>query len=127
MTDPTLAQLSFARRRAAAELEAAEAAEAALQAQLAAATALTAAKRDNLAAAERALRAGEDEALKQLDPVAVLPIDVASLVFAALRSALQFGSNPRQRQSQGQHAVEPQPALALVPGRSRQLSAASLP
>jgi len=82
MADPTLTQLSLARRQAAAELEAAEAAEAALQAQLAAATAFTAAKRDNLAAAEHALRAGEDEALKQLDPV--LPIDVASFVFAQL-------------------------------------------
>jgi len=84
MSDPTLTQLSLVRRQAAAEPEAAEAAEATLQAQLAAATAFTASKRDNLAAAERALREAETDALKQLDPVAVLPIDVASLVFALL-------------------------------------------
>ena len=83
MADPTLTQLSLTRRQAAAELEAAEAAEAALQAQLAAATAFTAAKRDNLAAAERALRAGEDEALKQLVLAPLFP-ELASLVFAQL-------------------------------------------
>jgi len=83
MTDPTLTQLGLARRQAAAELEAAEAAEAALQAQLATATAFTAAKRDNLAAAERALLAGEDEALKQLVLAPLFP-ELASLVFALL-------------------------------------------
>jgi hypothetical protein len=56
---------------------------------------------------------------------------------AALRTALQvgsspeaapqFGSNLRQRRSQGQYAGEPRPAIALVPDRTRQLSAASLP
>jgi len=80
----SVASLQQAVSEAARELEAAQVthAEAAV-AQGAAAAALVEAKRGQLAAAQRALREGEDEALKQLVLAPLFP-ELASLVFAQL-------------------------------------------
>jgi len=79
----SVASLQQAVSAAAHELEAALAAEAALQAHLAAAAVLVEDKRGQLSAAQRALREREDEALKQLVLAPLFP-ELASLVFAQL-------------------------------------------
>jgi len=80
----SVASLQQAVSAAARQLEAAEATHAATpDAQGAAAAALVEAKRGQLAAAQRVLREGEDEALKQLVLAPLFP-ELASLVFALL-------------------------------------------